>query len=58
MIGKHIKLWFKTGVVFLILTVILIPATALGTWNIILNEYFESAASSWPWGQWSLSCSS
>ncbi len=58
MIGQRVKLWSKTGIVFLILAVILIPATALGTWNIILNEYFESAPSTWPWGLWDISCSS
>lgn len=58
MIGKHIRLWLRTGIVFLIFMVILMPATALGTWNIILNEHFENPASNWPWGQWHLSCSS
>ncbi len=54
MIGQRVKIWLKTGFVFLILAVILIPATALGTWNIILNEYFESPAVNWPWGNWSI----
>ena len=57
MIGQRVKLWSKTGIVFLILAVVLIPATAQATWNIILNEYFENAAANWPWGSWNLSCS-
>jgi hypothetical protein len=57
MIGQRVRLWLGSGFIFLILAVILIPATALGTWNIILNEYFESPAANWPWGSWNLSCS-
>ena len=58
MIGQHLKLWLGTGIVFLIFAMIFIPTTARGTWNIILNEHFESAAGNWPWGLWDISCSS
>jgi len=30
------------------------PLTTLGTWNILLNEYFEHSAATWPWQSWQI----
>ena len=42
----------QRGTILFLLLLLLLPAVSMGTWNILLNEYFESNPANWPWGQW------
>ena len=49
---RRILLWLRTGVILSLVFVFLLPTAASAAWNILLNEYFELPASTWPWGNW------
>ncbi len=54
MILSNFTSLIQRGAILLLLVLLLLPAVSTGTWNILLNDYFESAPANWPWGQWSI----
>ena len=51
---RPLQQWARSIVVIVLLSAILIPATALGSWRLLLNEHFQLPAVTWPWGNWHL----
>jgi hypothetical protein len=50
--SKRIHLCMLTGAIFSLAFMLMLPTTASASWHILLNEYFELPASTWPWGSW------
>jgi len=50
--SRPIVSWLQMGMILILLPVVMQPTTASASWHILLNEYFESGASTWPWGNW------
>jgi hypothetical protein len=49
---REVRPLARKQALLILLSLLLFPAIVLGTWDIILNEYFEDPAAAWPWSMW------